>query len=364
MEIPHNNTREVFKEAKSYIPKIKQRKYPVEIIKQVVGIDVSKDTLVAGYGTLSITQEQKITPAKTFDNNLSGFRELISFTKKNKGTLTAPLYFVMEATGVYYENLAYFLTEKHLKVIVVLPNKTKNFSKTLDIKSKTDKLDAQMITQFGLERQMQPWQVPSPLMKALKALTREYNSIKRMASQVKNQIHAKEYSYEPLKESLKRSKATLSVFQKQLKEIEKQLKELVQNDSDLNDRINKIDKIEGVGFMTVVSIVAETNGFALIENTKQLTSYAGLDVVHNESGLKKHKTSISKKGNRFLRQAVYMPALSACKYNPRLKHTYIRLVIKKNIKKIAIVAVARKLLVLIYTIFKKNVDYVPNYIPA
>ena len=336
----------------------------MEIIKQVIGIDVSKDTLTLSYGTVNVNQQQLITKPITVDNNQTGFKELISFAKKNKVTSEAPLYFVMEATGVYYENLAYFLTEKHQKVIVMLPNKTKNYSKTLDIKSKTDKLDAQMITQFGLERQMQLWQLPSPVMKALKSLTREYHSIKTMAAQIKNQLHAKEYSYQPLKQSLKRSQAVLSVFQKQLKEIEQQINELVRKDSDLNDRIKKINKIEGVGFMTIVSIIAETNGFALIQNTKQLASYAGLDVVYNQSGLKKHKTSISKKGNRFLRQAVYMPAISACKYNPRLKQLYIRLIIKKNIKKVAIIAVARKLLILIYTIFRKNIDYISNYNPA
>ncbi|HZW37749.1 MAG TPA: IS110 family transposase [Ignavibacteriaceae bacterium] len=336
----------------------------MEIIKQVIGIDISKDKFDACYGSYIINQEHQIGEPITLENNLKGFRELITFVKKNKGTSKAPLYFVMEATGVYYEKLAYFLNEKHQKVVVLLPNKTKHFAQTLDIKSRTDKLDARMITQFGLERQMQLWQLPSPVMKALKALTREYHSIKEMATQIKNQLHAKEYSYQPLKESLKRSAATLAVFQKQLKEIEKQIKELVEKDSDLNDRINKVDKIEGVGFMTIVSIIAETNGFALIENTKQLTSYAGWDIVHHESGLKKHKTTISKKGNKHLRKAVYMPALSACKYNPRLKQIYIRLVIKKNNKKIAIVAVARKLLILIYTIFKNNVDYIPNYIPA
>jgi transposase len=336
----------------------------VEIIKQVIGIDVSKDTLSLSYGTINLIQEQLITKPITVDNNQKGFKELMSFAKKNKATSQAPLYFVMEATGVYYENLAYYLTERHQKVIVILPNKTKNYSKTLNIKSKTDKLDAQMITQFGLERQMQLWQLPSPIMKALKSLTREYHSIKTMAAQVKNQLHAKEYSYQPLKQSLKRTQTVLSVFQKQLKEIEQQIKELVEKDPDLNDRINKTGKIEGVGFMTIVSIIAETNGFALIQNAKQLASYAGLDVVYNESGLKKHKTSISKKGNRFLRQAVYMPAISACKYNPRLKQLYIRLVTKKNIKKVAIIAVARKLLILIYTIFRKNVDYIPNYDPA
>lgn len=336
----------------------------MEIIKQVIGIDVSKDTLALSYGTINVNQEQQISKPIIVDNNPKGFKELMTFAKKSKGTSQAPLYFVMEATGVYYENLAYFLTEKHQKVVVILPNKTKNYSKTLDIKSKTDKLDAQMITRFGLERQMQLWHLPSPVMKALKSLTREHQSIKTMAAQVKNQLHAKEYSNQPLKQSLKRSQQTLSVFQKQLKEIERQIKELVEKDSDLNDRINKIGKIEGVGFMTIVSIIAETNGFALIENAKQLASYAGLDVVYNESGLKKHRTSISKKGNKFLRQAVYMPAISACRYNPRLKQLYIRLVIKKNIKKVAIIAVARKILLLIYTIYKKNVDYISNYNPA
>lgn len=336
----------------------------MDIIKQVVGIDVSKDTLAVCYGTVDIQQNQQITEPATFTNNSKGFQELISYAKKGRGELKAPLYFVMEATGVYYENLAYFLNEKHQKVIVLLPNKTKNYSKTLSIKSKTDPLDARMITQFGLERQMQLWSVPSPIMKAIKALTREYQSKKDIATQIKNQLHAEKYSHKPLKESLKRNRASLSFFEKQLKEIEKQIKDLVKEDDDLNDRINKVEKIEGVGFMTIVSIISETNGFALIQNGKQLASYAGLDVVYNESGLKKHKTTISKKGNKRLRKAVYMPALSACKHNPKLKALYIRLVAKKGTKKVALIAVARKLLLLIYTIFTKNVDYISNYNPA
>lgn len=339
-------------------------KQDIEIIKQVVGIDVAKDTLAVCYGTVDMHQQQHKTSTVMFANNLKGFKELMSFVKKNRGSLKSPLYFVMEATGVYYENLAYFLNDKQQKVVVLLPNKAKNFAKTLEIKSKTDKLDAQMITQFGLERKMDTWHVPSPLMKAIKALTREHQSKKEIAAQIKNQLHAKEYSHQPLKESMKRNQAVLSVLNKQIKEIEQQIKELVNQDGDLNDKIDKIDKIEGVGFMTIVSIIAETNGFALIENAKQLASYAGLDVIYNESGLKKHKTTISKKGNSYLRKAVYMPALSAIKHNLKLKQFYIRLVIKKNIKKVALIAVARKLLLLIYTIFTKNVNYVPNYNPA
>ena len=336
----------------------------MDIIKQVVGVDVSKDTLSVCYGTADLQQNQEITEPVTFTNNPNGFQELMSFAKKKRRQLKAPFYFVMEATGIYYENLAYFLNEKHQKVIVLLPNKAKNYSKTLSIKSKTDPLDARMLTQFGLERQMQLWSVPSPLMKAIKTLTREYQSKKDLAAKIKNQMHAEEYSHKPLKESLKRNRAILFFIEKQLMEIELQIKELVIQDDDLNDRINKVDKIEGVGFMTIVSIISETNGFALIENAKQLASYAGLDVVYNESGIKRHKTTISKKGNKHLRKAIYMPAISACKYNPKLKALYSRIVSKRGIKKIALIAVARKLLLLIYTIFTKNVEYIPDYKPA
>ena len=97
------------------------------------------------------------------------------------------------------------------------------------------------------------------------------------------------------------------------------------------------------------------------ENAKQLTSYAGLDIVHNQSGLSIRKTRISKKGNRFIRQSLFMPALSACKHNRKLKLLYDRLVLKKNVKKIGIIAVSRKLLILIYTLWKNNVQYIPNY---
>lgn len=63
-----------------------------------------------------------------------------------------PLFFVMEATGVYYENLAYFLYSNNYNVSVVLPGKIRNYAKSLQTKSKTDPIDAANITSFGLEK--------------------------------------------------------------------------------------------------------------------------------------------------------------------------------------------------------------------
>lgn len=205
------------------------------------------------------------------------------------------MWFVMEATGVYYENLAFFLSEKKQNIAVILQNKAKNFIRTLDIKSKTDLIDATSLTQFGLEKQLKAWHSSPEMMRKLKALCREYHNLKELAVQASNQMHAKQHSYNPLKSNLQRIKQQLNFLNKQQKQIIKEIKKLIDTDSELKDRIEKIDKIDGVGFITIVTVLAETNGFAFVESQKQLASYTGLDVVQNQSGLKTGKTSIFKK---------------------------------------------------------------------
>ena len=337
----------------------------MQYIKLVVGLDISKDSFTARMGTMDYQLKQYISKSFNFSNEIKGFKKLLSWVRKSCQSLKIPMdsefRFVMEATGVYYENLAYFLSEENKFVSVILPNKIKNFSRTLENKSKTDDIDAAIITQFGLEKTLNKWSVPGNNFRMLKELSREYQNILRSSVVVKNQLHAKEHSHSPVRETMKRLKEQLKLYNHQLKQIKAQIEELITNDDDLNSRIKKIQTIDGVGLMTVVSILAETNGFALIKNAKQLASYAGLDVVHKQSGKFEGKTRISKKGNKFIRKAVYMPALCACRYNKKLKEIYIKLTIRKNYKKIGIIAVARKLLILIYTLWKNNKEYIPNY---
>ena len=109
-------------------------------------------------------------------------------------------------------------------------------------------------------------------------------------------------------------------------------------------------------------MLAETNGFELIRNKRQLTSYAGLDVREKQSGTSvKGKPRISKKGNRHLRKAMHLPALAAIRHDEKFKLTFIRLVSKHGIKMKAAVAVQRKLLEMIYTIHKANLPYKKDY---
>ena len=147
----------------------------------------------------------------------------------------------------------------------------------------------------------------------------------------------------------------------QIDEIESDIADVIENDKPLKKRLNYVMSIKGVGLITAVTIVAETNGFASINNIKQLTSYAGLDVRVRESGKWKGKSRISKKGNRYIRKALYFPTFTKIRYDKATKEKYQRLVEKKGIKMVAAVAQQRKLLGLIYTLWRKEELYVPDF---
>jgi transposase len=269
----------------------------------------------------------------------------------------------MEATGVYYEQLAHFLLQNNYQVAVILPNKIRNYAKSLESKSKTDPIDAATITRFGLERLLKLWTPPSETLKTLRDLCREYHCLKTNITEIKNQLHALKASFKPHRESFKRKTQLLKFLEHQVSLIKKELRALVKSDPALAQHLKQISTTKGLGDITILTVLAETRCFEFVTNQKQLASYAGLDVVFNDSGLKKGRTAISKKGNKFIRKALFMPALSACRANPKMKELYKRLVAKGKNKKLAIIAVARKLLLLIYTLWKTNSVYIQDYKP-
>lgn len=323
--------------------------------KYCIGIDVSKDSLECCIGSLDEDGHEELGKPRTLLNSESGFKQLLNWANEEIGGIRK--IFVMEATGVYYENLAYWLDGIGETVVVVLPNKVKHWSKSLNVKTKTDRKDAQVLSRFGLSRVLQRWKMPSKLMREIKVLCREYRENKEKLGVLKNQLHSKQYSYGEMLNTEKRLKKQISLVEMHVLEVEAELRMLAMSDSALYDKIQKIETIPGVSFMTVICILAETNAFALVTNAKQLVSYAGLDVTHNQSGMKTGKSRISKRGNSFIRNALYMPALCASRHNPLLKEFYSRLVSRKEAKKIAVTAVARKLLVLVYTLWKKEEEF-------
>jgi len=331
------------------------------ILKQVVGIDVGSQELVVCIGVLSNSLTTSVIANGAFVNSPKGFIELQKWVEKLKDK-EAPLWFVMEATGVYHEKLAYFLEGKGYKLSIVLPNKISNYLRTLDIKTVTDKTCAEAIMRFGLEREVREWSKPSDIYRKIRQLTRERDQIVEERTIVKNRKHAEESEAFPSKNSLKRLLDRIKLLIKQEKEIKKEISVLIAKDEELKRIVTLLCSIPAIGELTAATILGETQGFNLIRSRRQLASYAGLDVQEKQSGISiKGKASISKKGNKYLRKALHLPALCSIRCNPEFKSIFARLVSRHGIKMKAIVALQRKLLELAYTLFKNNCTYQQGY---
>jgi transposase len=332
------------------------------ILKQVAGIDVAQKELVVSLGRMDHSIEPEIYAFKTFANKPSGFAALLVWINKHSHADT-PVRFVMEATGVYHENLAYYLSDQGHEVSIVLPNKISNYIKTLEIATITDKTASAAICQFGLEKKVNIWQKPKAIFRDLKQLTRERDQLIAERTVAKNQLHAEKAEAFPNEKSIARLRQRIELFNNQEKEIRTDIAEIVKQDEELTQKIDNVATIPGVGRLTVVITIAETNGFELIKSKKQLTGYSGLGVKEKQSGTSvKGKPKISKKGNRHLRKAMYMPSLCAIRTNEHFKTIFVRLVSKHGIKMKAAVAVQRKLLELIYVLWSTNTKYDENHL--
>ncbi len=331
----------------------------MKVIKQSVGIDVSKDTLEVKFkeqGPMGV----KIKGSTRFDNTLKGFNRLLEWgTKREK---TENVFYVLEATGIYHEDLLYFLNNEGKQVCVELPQRIKYFAKSKGVKTKNDKIDSGVIADYGLERTLKIWQPPSKEFKCLRDLSREHSALNDAKITAQNRLHAAIRSHEKDPRVIERLQAQIDFYNSQLDEIIKDIKSTVKKDKELSSKIKKIEIIKGLRVLTIVKVIAETGGFFLFNNINQLISYAGLDVIENQSGNHKGKTRISKKGNSNLRTALYMPALSAIRFDEKMKAFNKRIMENHQYKKQGIVAVMRKLLILIYTLWKKDEEYNPNYI--
>ena len=334
----------------------------VKVIKQNVGVDISKDDFKVSFHQLKDNYQSRIKASRTFKNTLTGFKAFVQWMQRHSAK-DVEIRITIEATGVYYEQLVYFLQDQgnyHLSVL--LPNQSKAFAKSLGINTKTDKVDAQILGQMGLERNLKKWAPMSNDLRVLKQLTRERVTLLDEKVALDNRLHALNHSYRPSNEVVKRLRKRLKWTIRQIKQVEKNIAQQVEKDPALKERIDNVCQVKGLGLITVVSVVAETGGFELFTSRAQLTSFAGYDIVERQSGSSiKGKTRISKKGNRFIRRALYCPAMAVVRYEPQFQQLYERVFDRTAIKMKGLVAVQRKLLLLIYTLFKNNVKYDPDF---
>ena len=330
-------------------------------IKSGCGIDMAKDKFNCCLSTIDTKQQVRICAQSSFPNTPNGFKSFTAWATKH-GSPQVPLIFLMEATGIYYEQLAWYLHNQDCTVTVVLPNKAKKYKESLGIKSKNDKIDAQALAAMCCERQYSSWKPQTKSIYSLRILTRQIESLAASKTAASNQLQALQHGMFRDAATEKMLQKQIDLFEKQKQALEKRVAELVDKDPVLKQKFDKILAIKGLGLQSLAVIVAETNGFAAIESASQLVSYAGYDVVENESGKRTGKTKISKKGNAHIRRAMFFPAFNMCRYDVGdIPAFYTRIFERTRLSMKGYVAVQKKLLTIIYALWKKDEAFDPGY---
>lgn len=334
-----------------------------KVLRQNIGIDVSKNDLKVCFYQKLNNGKVRIKGSRTFKNSLEGFKVLHGWILKRRVEKAEKVRVTLEATGVYHENLVHYLdTEEAYYISIVLPNKAKAYFKSYNLKSKTDKIDARALGLMGLERNLREWNPPTKKLIELRQLTRARVTLVEESTRAKNRLHALEYSHDPSKLVIKQVKQQIKIFKKQIEELEEKVSKLIATNPVLKRQVERGSKIRGLGLISIATILAETDCLVLFDSKKQLVSYAGYDVVQEQSGSSINKKGrISKKGNKYIRRALYFPSISMSIHEPLFKKLYERVYLRSNVKKKGLVAVQRKALVILYTLIKKEVDFDPCF---
>lgn len=331
-------------------------------LKYSVGLDIASKKIDVCMSVIDSNQRVVVVSSSSFLNTLKGFKDLEDWIIRKRKEKEVPLVLCMEATGVYHENCALYFSERKYNTSIILPNKAKHYLISLGLKSKNDSIDAKGLSKMGAEQCLELWQPMGKFFYELRQFTRQHQNLQEQKTVFNNQLHALEQAMYKNKKMIKQQKDIIKLFDKQIKELEKLMKNLIESDEVVKQKVANICKIKGIGLLSVATVLAETNGFELFKNYKQVVSYAGFDVVERESGMSTGKTKISKKGNSRIRRALFMPSFVAVKHKEKpLVSLYERTFAKHGIKMKSYVAVQKKLLVLIYHIWKKNEEYNSDY---
>jgi transposase len=324
-------------------------------LKYAIGLDIAKDKFDACLALIDDTQQVVTKSSKSaIPNTGEGFIEFTDWLRKHLKK-DVPFTFCMEATGIYYEQLAWFLYQQGYSVSVLVPQKAKYYLRSLGIKSKDDKIDAKGLSVMAAQQSLKEWKPVSNEIYSLRQLTRYYQQLQETRTTLRNQRQTLLCGRIESKTVADGLQELINSVEEQIKEINTAIEECLKKDPILWKKVENINTVKGLGLVSIATVIAETDGFALFESQAQLVCYCGYDVVRNQSGKREGKSKISKMGNYRIRRILFMPAFSVVKYRTgNFGDLYDRVYNRTMIKMKAYVAVQRKLLILIYTLWKRD----------
>lgn len=309
-------------------------------IAQSVGVDISKDTLDIHLHPAGV--------AKRLANSPAGFKKLIAWL--DDYTI---IRVVFEPTGAYHHAFERRLGEAGLPLVKVNPRQTRRFAEAIGCQAKTDAVDAAMLARYGAL--IEP--LARPLVNQTLDEMKELNVARRAL--IKDRVAVQNRQHIRRSDLLKRQAAErLKQIDKQIAAIDANLRALRDTDPLLKTRFDILMSIPGVGEVTAIAIIVEMPELGAIDN-KAAASLAGLAPIARDSGHSRGKRSI-RGGRADLRQALYMPALVAVRFNRTLKAKYQAFIKAGKPPKVALTAIMRKLLLLANALVRDGRNWTPT----
>lgn len=316
----------------------------------VLGIDVSKATLDVAL------IDHKCKTNTQVANTGDGYRQLDTWVRK-QGYMHAGV--CLEATGQYSDGIAEYLHHQGYAVSVVNPARIKHYANSRLRRNKTDKADAQLIAWYGLVEKPATWTPPSAIFKDLQALVRHLDDLMGIRQQLSNRLSCGVKTATVI-DNLNEIVAFLN---KQIQQTRQDIQTHINNDPELLRRQELLTTIPGIGKLTAAKLLGEIRDILEFDNARQLAAYAGLTPRNIFSGSSVHKkTRLSKTGNANLRKLLYMPALSAKRWNPIIAEFCARLSQNGLRPKEVLGAAMRKLLHICFGVIKSGRPFDPNYV--
>ena len=315
-----------------------------------IGIDVSKDSFVAAY------PKKSGYTTKTFLNTTSGVRQFIS-------SLPEDCHCVMEATGNYSMLLLYLLQQANIIVSMENPQKIKHFARAMLSTTKTDEIDAKLIALYGEKMEPAPYKIPSESIILLKQKRTVLRQLKKQLIAMTNMQHAMSVLPKQDPTAKVAIEQTIKFLRKQISKLEDEITHL--SNKEFKRQMELLTSIKGIGENIASALILATGGFTYFSSAKQISRFLGLCPTYQQSGTSVNvKGHINRNGDTHLRSLMYVVAFSSIRSNTACKETYERLRSRGKSGRVAIIAIANKLIRQAFAVVTNNRPYIDGYVSS